>query len=151
MEHSITSPAESYSTAQISDLIYTLEERYDLAQRAVGFGVWDWDMVTGQLIWDRAMHALFGTDPATWKNSYSGFAEQLDADALSECERRIEHSKRTGEPYYYEFVAKNGQAISGMGKVYYNGIIPVRMIGVCLPARQPLISVRCQIPPPTVS
>ena len=146
VENHNASPADAYSTAQISDLIYALEERYALAQQAAGFGVWDWDTVTGQLVWDREMHALFGTDPTAWTNSYSGFADQLDADELAECERRIEHSKKTGEPYRYEFVTKSGRVISGIGKVYFNGTIPVRMVGVCLLAHQPHVSVRCQTP-----
>jgi PAS domain S-box-containing protein len=40
--------------------INQLVERFDLAARAANLGVWDWDIVHNQMIWDDYMYALYG-------------------------------------------------------------------------------------------
>ena len=122
-----------FDTHSLSERIFEIEDRYELAKRAAGFGVWDWNMETGALEWDSEMHALFGTSEDTWPNNYDGFKNQLCPDDVAECERRIAHSIQYGSPYKYRFTAKNGRHIYGLGKVYYRGNVACRMVGVCLP------------------
>lgn len=121
-------------TSELSERIFELEDRYELAKKASGFGVWDWNIEKGTLDWDADMHKLFGTNPDEWRRTYGNFAEQLKPDELAECERRIGDSIRNRTPYRYRFTAKNGRLIYGLGKVYYRGEDAVRMVGVCIPA-----------------
>ncbi len=40
--------------------IARLLERFNLATHAASMGVWDWDMLNNQLLWDDTMYALYG-------------------------------------------------------------------------------------------
>jgi PAS domain-containing protein len=41
------------------------EERRELAERATGVGVFDWDLVTDQMVWSAEIYRLHGLDPDT--------------------------------------------------------------------------------------
>ena len=40
------------------------EQRRSLALAAGRMGSWDWNIVTGEYVWDQVQHSVFGTDPA---------------------------------------------------------------------------------------
>ncbi len=40
-----------------------LMERITLANEAGGIGVWEWNLLTGEMLWDKRMYALFGLAP----------------------------------------------------------------------------------------
>src|SRR5215212_8919858 len=47
------------------------EQRRSLALAAGQMGSWDWDLVTGEILWDEGQHRIFGVDP-------DGFAPTFD-------------------------------------------------------------------------
>jgi PAS domain S-box-containing protein len=56
------------------------EERLKLATEATGVGIWQWNVITGQVIWDAQMFRIYGIPPAevnyeTWSNAV--FSEDL--------------------------------------------------------------------------
>ena len=42
------------------DALHTLEERYRLAMLATQDVIWDWDMVTDEVVWSEAVLGVFG-------------------------------------------------------------------------------------------
>jgi PAS domain S-box-containing protein len=48
--------------------IETIRQRLELATQAAQLGVWDWNVQTGDLIWDKQMHIISKTD----KNQFTG-------------------------------------------------------------------------------
>jgi len=56
------------------------EERLKLALACGGFGTWDWDLSTGQLVWDERMHELYGMQPKTFSGSYMDIIALLHPD-----------------------------------------------------------------------
>ncbi len=59
------------------------EERLSLAQRAAGIGVYDYDMITGKIVWTAEQERLFGIEPGTFKGDISGWTERLHPDDLA--------------------------------------------------------------------
>ncbi|MGK3141580.1 diguanylate cyclase [Pantoea sp. C2G6] len=66
------SQAPLYFIAQIIDISELkqseqvnrrLMERITLANEAGGIGVWEWNLLTGEMLWDKRMYALFGLAP----------------------------------------------------------------------------------------
>ncbi|WP_293862892.1 PAS domain S-box protein [uncultured Alsobacter sp.] len=54
------------------------EERLSLAQRALGFGVWDWDLLRQRVEWSPEMYAILGLDPvADAADPYAGWLRVL--------------------------------------------------------------------------
>ena len=74
--------------------LQTLTERWQLALRATRYGVWDWDPVTGRLIWDDRLFEIYGVARESFESTYQARldllhpedrprAEQEEQDALS--------------------------------------------------------------------
>ncbi len=41
-----------------------LTDRFEMASRAIGLGLWDWNFKTGEIYWDDNMYQLYGLDPS---------------------------------------------------------------------------------------
>lgn len=68
------------SSMQTRSLLHELgsvKQRLELAIRAVKFGVWDWNLKTGRLIWDSYMYELFEIEEANFVSDYEAFEKTL--------------------------------------------------------------------------
>jgi PAS domain S-box-containing protein len=52
-------------------------QRFELATKAVKIGVWDLDVVTGDLVWDDAMYRLYEADPLKVKPDFKFFESMV--------------------------------------------------------------------------
>jgi PAS domain-containing protein len=48
---------------QAEGALRVANERLEMAQRAAGAGIWDWDITTVHIEWSPQMFELFGLDP----------------------------------------------------------------------------------------
>jgi PAS domain S-box-containing protein len=77
--------------------------RLELALAAGRMGVWDWDLVSGDMLWDAAQHRIFGTDPERFVpdgNSILALVHPDDRPALREL---AQEALASGRPYHKEF------------------------------------------------
>jgi PAS domain S-box-containing protein len=58
------------------------EERYKLAQRAANIGSWDWDILTGDLIWSDTIEPLFGFSKGKFRGTYEAFLDCVHPEDL---------------------------------------------------------------------
>lgn len=56
------------------------EERYALAQTAGNIGSWDWNIVTGKLIWSERIEPMFGFAKGRFGGTYEAFLESVHPD-----------------------------------------------------------------------
>jgi PAS domain S-box-containing protein len=54
--------------------------RWELAKDASGVGTFDWDLVTGRLLWDRQLIEMFGYDPDGFDETIEAFNARLHPD-----------------------------------------------------------------------
>lgn len=73
------------------------EERYALAQRAANIGSWDWDIVTGDLVWSDTIEPMFGFKKGEFEATYEAFLNcvhpedrQYVIDSVDTC---VEHDR----------------------------------------------------------
>ena len=136
----------TFATATVRDISDRLaaehlmrenEERLMLSQAIADVGTWDWDIVTGGLVWSPQIYSIFGVTADQYEASYENFLsvvhpedrdkvtsavrEALEFDILYDVEHRL-ILKSDKERFVHE-----------RGQVYRdeNGT-PVRMIGVVL-------------------
>jgi PAS domain S-box-containing protein len=57
-----------------------LNDRLQLALRSSNYGVWDWDVVRNEQIWDAAMLAIYGLAPATFTGRDGQWLEWVHPD-----------------------------------------------------------------------
>ena len=60
-----------------ADQLETLNERMRIAARAVGFGIWDWNLKTGELVWDEFMYEIFEINRSMFAGDYDAFERTL--------------------------------------------------------------------------
>ena len=59
---------------------HSLTERLQLATDAAQVGIWDLDVAQNRLVWDKRMHALFGTSSATFDGSFDTWSDRVHPD-----------------------------------------------------------------------
>ncbi|WP_158212236.1 PAS domain S-box protein [Natranaerobius trueperi] len=53
------------------------KDRYDIAVNAANIGVWEWNIKTNELIWDKNMYYLYGTTPEVTKDRLTKWIDSL--------------------------------------------------------------------------
>ncbi len=62
------------------DALRRSEERYALAQEAADIGSWDWNIVTGKLVWSDRIEPMFGFAEGKFKGTYEAFLDCVHPD-----------------------------------------------------------------------
>ncbi len=55
---------------RVEEAIRKSEERFEIAAQAGGIGIWDLNLVTNHLTWDRRIHTIYGTHPEEFSGTY---------------------------------------------------------------------------------
>ena len=112
------------------------EDWLQFAQASAGAGIWDWDVVTGELQWSEELFRLFDFEPQATA-SFDSWRSLLHPDDRQLAEQRIEEAIANHAPLSSEYrvVLQSGDVrwISALGRTTYdrNGK-PQRMSGICL-------------------
>jgi PAS domain S-box-containing protein len=56
------------------------QERLTLATEAAQLGIWDWDLINDNLLWDKEMYSLYDIDPKDFDGDYDAFEKTLHPD-----------------------------------------------------------------------
>jgi PAS domain S-box-containing protein len=110
------------------------EERLRLAQVSAQVGVWDWNVVTGQLDFTPELNRLYGLTPGTIK-TYQDWRRLAHPDDIEKTEADRDEAITNRKPFDLEFriFHKSGETrwISAKGGAFYdNAGAPVRVLGV---------------------
>ncbi|MGK5112589.1 MULTISPECIES: SpoIIE family protein phosphatase [unclassified Geodermatophilus] len=112
-----------------------LELRFQLAIDAAGIGGFDWDLVTGRLVWDDRLRELFGYDTGGFDGTIDAFTARLHPDDRDRTEDALQAAIDTCGAYDAEFriVLPSGETrwVRGRGRAFAGeGGAAVRLIGV---------------------
>jgi len=113
------------------------EQRLRLAKRAVRLGVYDWDLVSGELVWDERLRELWGV-PVEEEITYERFMEGLHPDDREATQRAVDRAlDPDGDGRYeaiYRVVHRGDQTvrwIRATGKAELDAARrPARLIGM---------------------
>ncbi|MBX9459480.1 MAG: EAL domain-containing protein [Rhizobium sp.] len=88
----------------------TMSQRLQIALETSKIGVWDYDTVTGSLIWDQRMQDLYDVRLADGQASYADWKGALHSDDLRRSELEFASAIESGRQYYTQFrvVRRNG-------------------------------------------
>jgi len=109
-------------------------ERLQLAAEASGVGVWDYDLVTGEVAWDDSMYALYGIDRASVSSSYEVWHNSVLPEDQLEVDAALKASIDQGVPYTPRFHIRRGdgtlRCIQARARLYFDAAgKPVRLVG----------------------
>ncbi|MBN3889275.1 MAG: PAS domain S-box protein [Nostoc sp. JL31] len=113
------------------------EERLRLALDVSQMGLWDWNIVTNQVIWSKNYELLFGLLPSSSDSPYETFKKCVHPEDSPSVMEAIAHALAQKTDYNDEFrIVRPDQSthwISAKGKFIYDAQgQAVRMIGVCM-------------------
>lgn len=80
-----------------------LSWRMEFALNAPGIGVWDFNLKTKELIWDKRMYQIFGVDPKEHPDTYKLWKSRIHSDDLPFISDTINQSSVSGEDFNLEF------------------------------------------------
>ncbi len=109
-------------------------ERLQLATRAAQIGIWDWDVVVNELLWDESMYQLYGIQSGDFGGAYDAWACTIHPEDREYAEGEIQAALRGEREYAPEFriVRPDGSTrhIKAESKTIYDRDgKPLRMIG----------------------
>ncbi|MBD2564961.1 PAS domain S-box protein [Nostoc foliaceum] len=113
------------------------KEQLQLAMQAAEMGMWNWNIVTGEITWTSEHEKLFGLVPGTFDGRYETFYARMhpdDRQGLNQAVQKaiLEHSIYEHE---YRIIWTDGSVhwVEGRGQTFYNEIgQPVRMTGTII-------------------
>lgn len=112
-----------------------VSERLQLATRAAGIGIWDWDVVQDKLVWDDATYGLFGVREEDFGGAYDAWAGTLAPEDFERITADVRAALRGERVYDTEFrvVWPDGSVhyLKADGQVFWDEAgRPLRMVGV---------------------
>lgn len=115
--------------------LHRASERLHLATRAAGIGIWDWDVVNDELVWDDATYRLFGIREEDFSGAYEAWAKALAPDDLERAESAVQASLDENREFALDFriIWPDGSLrdIRGAAQTFRDADgAPVRMVGV---------------------
>ena len=80
-----------------------VNERVALAARSVGMGTWEWDVTTGEAVWDEAMFRLRGMEPQPHALNAAQRLAMTHPDDVDAVKRELREAAFNTHPTSYEF------------------------------------------------
>lgn len=68
----------------------SLALRLQLANDSAGIGVWEWDLLTGDLLWDRWMYKLYGICESEFSGAYEAWVNSVHKDDIDSARAQLE-------------------------------------------------------------
>lgn len=112
-----------------------LVERLNLATYAAQMGIWDWDILKNELVWDDQMYRLYGLQPGDFGGAYEAWLNGLHPDDRASS-NAVTQTALSGEKEYdteFRVLWLDGSIhwLKANGQVFRNEEgKPIRMVGV---------------------
>lgn len=111
------------------------ENRLQLATRTARLGIWEWDVVTNELVWDDAMYQQYGIDKKAFAGAYEAWSRCLAPDDFARMNEEVAAALRGEREFDTEFSIRWPDG----SRHYIKGIAqtirdddgrPLRMVGI---------------------
>lgn len=121
------------------ELLTTVREtnqRLSLALNAAQIGIWEWNMITNEVVWSDEILEIYSLDESYRQLSFEKYLTYIHPDDLEKLQADIATSLKNNSQYYtvHRVILPDGTMrwISGTGKVITEDGHPVKMIGTAV-------------------
>lgn len=102
-DHFVAAFLDITERKQMEETLARAVSRLNLATRAGGVGIWEYDIVTNKLNWDEQMQNLYGLTPQTFRNAYDSWEERVHPEDRDEAAEILQKAIRGEIEYNTEF------------------------------------------------
>jgi PAS domain S-box-containing protein len=88
---------------QMEEALHRSEIRAKIAAESSAIGIWELDLLTGELFWDESMCALYGITPAEFSGTYEDWVKRMHPDDRDHNEALFQTALTESEHYVTEF------------------------------------------------
>ncbi len=88
---------------QTESLMLESRERLELATKSAHMGIWDWDVVTNELVWDAQMYRLYGILEDDFSGAYDAWLNGLHPEDRAQAEADIRDAVNSVNGFHAEF------------------------------------------------
>lgn len=119
---------------RLAALLQDRDDLLELVLAASHTGIWEWDVVTGELTWSSQISVQHGLAPGEVPKDYDAYLATLHPDDRDSVRASVQNAIASREPYAHEFriVWPDGSVhwTYGAGRALYDDAgNPIRMIG----------------------
>lgn len=112
-------------------------QRLHSAMHAGQMGVWDWNLLSGEIAWSGEHARLFGLPPEEFDGTYAGFERCVHPEEREGIRKTVQTAIQTRKPYEREYrvIWPDGSLhwVKSMGEASYDAQgQPIRMMGMVL-------------------
>lgn len=80
-----------------------LTKRLQLATTSAGMGIWDWDVINNDLVWDKGMYSLYNMDKKELNSIYEGWTSRIHPKDLDRTNEDIQNAIAGIKDYNTDF------------------------------------------------
>ncbi len=111
--------------------------RLKMALNAANMGLWDWDLVTGEILWSPEHETLLGLPPGSFDGRYETFDQQMHPQDRDGLNAAITQALQNHTPYQHEYRViwpdSTVHWVEGRGHAFYDEQgQPLRMSGTIM-------------------
>ncbi|TLX46637.1 PAS domain-containing sensor histidine kinase [Pseudoalteromonas phenolica] len=77
--------------------------RLQLANDSAGIGVWEWDIQSGELVWDKWMYSLYGISESQFSGAYEAWVNSVHKDDIDDAKTQLDNAIKGKAVYKPEF------------------------------------------------
>jgi PAS domain S-box-containing protein len=115
-------------------VLHQKEEQLRLALASAQMGIWDWDLLTGQIHWNQEHEQLFGLSPGSFDGTYETFDRCIHPDERETLHQfvveAIENRIDLCHQFHIVWADRSIHWIETRGQAYFDKAgQPIRMIG----------------------
>jgi two-component system sensor histidine kinase/response regulator len=128
--------------ARAQRALRTSDERFRLVSRATNDGIWDWDLVTGEVWWNENLRTTFGYAPQELEAGVQSWKSHIHPDDRERVYQSILSAIKDGHAGWveeYRFLRRDGTyaAVLDRGFVSRDAVgRPLRMVGAMMDTSQ---------------
>jgi PAS domain S-box-containing protein len=75
------------------------KEKLNIALDIGNIGIWEWDLLTDEIIFDERMEKMFGIEPATFKGTFNDFENMLNEEDLPHFKQLVSKALHEDVPF----------------------------------------------------
>jgi signal transduction histidine kinase/CheY-like chemotaxis protein len=116
------------------EVLGKVQARAQLATESAGIGIWEYDLVSGELFWDAQQCRLHGMEPGTGSNDYGMWLDKLHPDDSKQAQEVLTDALNARNDFVAEFRIVWSDAsihhIRALGRLTFDAVgKPIRMVG----------------------